>query len=505
MPKTHHGTTYNAIQTAPIARRRRTSLVAKHTPPQPDMATTTTVQTAVGTIPPAPRQPNNGNPPPLGGPVGDGGGNPPPPGGAGGAGSSSPPPPGGGGGGRPPGAPGGIAPAVFPPAFALTPSLAVAGYLDYNNPSHIKLFKSATYPFAQEFDVNQEGLKLFLENFKQRAFISNWWPTLTINRNGRALNLIDNYGMFTMEEVTNHAQTYLQQPNRNAQNSVQILECLSASLTEQGRQKVALKVDQYTVTPAGAGAQPIADGLCYFKVIIQLAYLDTRATSTTICNRLAALSSKISEFDDDVVMFNEYVETQVAALEARGKESNDLLVNLFNAYSSVSDSSFHPWIRAKKDAYNEGQDYTVEQLLTLAKNKFMELKEEDLWKQQSPEEKKIIAMAAEIAALKKQNGKKADNKTSQNNNKGKSKSSGNKKGEVPWYYNNPDNKKTMTRNDKTYHWCINHGKNGKWVIHHPDQCKFNKKDSNDKPLKDTEHPNKLKVSALQSIMQDEDF
>ena len=79
----------------------------------------------------------------------------------------------GGGGGGPPTGPVGAATAAALPNFALTPSLVIQGYLNYTNSSHIKLYKTATHPFAQEFDVNQEGLKLFLENFKQRAFVSN--------------------------------------------------------------------------------------------------------------------------------------------------------------------------------------------------------------------------------------------------------------------------------------------------------------------------------------------
>ena len=71
---------------------------------------------------------------------------------------------------------------------------------------------------------------------------------------------------------------------------------------------------------------------------------------------MATLSTKISELDDDVVVFNEYVKNQVATLQAHGEESNDLLVNLFQAYMSVSDKEFQPWICAKRDLYNEGQD-----------------------------------------------------------------------------------------------------------------------------------------------------
>ena len=259
MPKTCRGTSSNAITTSPskpITRKKTTPLFAKHQPLQPDMVTTTIrATTAIANAT-------------VGGSTGDTGGT------AGGAGAP------GGSGGGPPAGPVSAAAAASLPNVALTPSLAVQGYLDYANLSHIKLYKTAMYPFTQEFDINQEGLKLFLENFKQQAFVSNWWPTLTIQKNGQQLNLIDNYDLFTMEEVTNHALTFVGQPNRHAQNLVQILECLSATLTERRQQKVALKVDQYTITPLGGHL--VAEGLCYFKVIVQLAYLDMCATTTTI-------------------------------------------------------------------------------------------------------------------------------------------------------------------------------------------------------------------------------
>ena len=35
---------------------------------------------------------------------------------------------------------------------------------------------------------------------------------------------------------------------------------------------------------------------------------------------------------------------------------------------------------------------------------------------------------------------------------------------TPWYFKNPDNLKTMVRNDKEYHWCKHHGEVGKLRI-----------------------------------------
>ena len=157
----------------------------------------------------------------------------------------------------------------------------------------------------------------------------------------------------------------------------------------------------------------------------------------------------------------------MAALHAQGEQSNNLLVNLFQAYMSVSDKEFHPWICAKRDQYNEGQDYTVSQIMELAKNKFLGLQEDGLWKLQTPEEKKIIALTAEIANLKKKANKNPNAKKGKKGKKSDDKANQNK-----WYIKNPDNKKTIVRNKKTYHWCVHHRENGKWVLHHPDQCKL---------------------------------
>ena len=82
-----------------------------------------------------------------------------------------------------------------------------------------------------------------------------------------------------------------------------------------------------------------------------------------------------------------------------------MLVNLFQAYMLVSDKEFHLWICAKRILYNKGQDYMVLQIMELAKNKFLGLQEDGLWKLQTPEEKKIIALTAEIANLKKKANK----------------------------------------------------------------------------------------------------
>ena len=145
-------------------------------------------------------------------------------------------------------------------------------------------------------------------------------------------------------------------------------------------------------------------------------------------------------------------------------------------------------------------------LMELAKNKFSSLVEDNTWKQQTPEEKQIVAMTAEIKALKKaakRNSKKDDKDDGLDKKKTKKKS--NKKDDA-WFFKNPDNKKTMTCNGKDYNWCPYHGENGKWVCHALEQCEIFLKKQAEKKKGEDDPKVKLKVAALQSLVEeDEDF
>ena len=282
---------------------------------------------------------NTSGPNGPGGSGGSGGG------GSGGSGDSG----GGGGSGGAPGpapAPGQGAGGT-PAPFALTPALIKNTYLDYTNPADVKLYNKAVQPLEPEFDLDPSGLKLFLENLKQRAFVSNWNNTLTVPSQGIVYNLIDEYGTVSLEDVRRRAMIYHGRQTRSAQNSVQILNCLTATLTETARARVALESESYTINGS-------PDGVLYLKVILRLAHIDTKATVNVIRTRLSTLDTKMAELQDDIITFNEYVKTQRAALSARGETTFDLLVNLFKAYKVVGDSAFQRYIEAKENTYNEG-------------------------------------------------------------------------------------------------------------------------------------------------------
>ena len=83
----------------------------------------------------------------------------------------------------------------------------------------------------------------------------------------------------------------------------------------------------------------------------------------------------------------------------RGKDSSDLLVNLFAAYLSVQDRDFHHYMRMQHNLYTNGdKDFEVVQPLEVATNKFKMIVEVGSWKSPTASELQFVALTTEIAA-----------------------------------------------------------------------------------------------------------
>ena len=439
---------------------------------------------------PAQQVPGNPNNPGQQGGAGGGGA-----GGGGGGGA------GGGGGG---GAAGGAA-AALPANFALTPALVTNNYLDYSQTADAKLYYKAIAPIATPFDLSSANMKDFLEAVLDKAVLVNWVMTLLIMWNGMQYNLIQHYGVLTLEAIRQHVLTYAGTPTRHAQNATMMFACLRDSLTEAARKRVALEAHKYRING-------MADGLLYFKVIVGIAHLDTRATVTVIRTRLSSLDTKISDLQDNIIELNEFVKAQQAGLEARGERTDDLLVNLFKAYKACKDKEFTTWVKTKEDAYNEGNDFTPEELMTLADNKYQSLIDAGNWLQQTEDQKRIVAMAAQIDTLEKAkaNAKKPDGKKgAKNTKKGKKNDKNKKGGRFAWLYEEPGPNQPKEKDIKgtMWYWCVHHGQKGKWVKHPPDKCELRKekekKDKENKPKPSTDS-GAMKVTGMVAVYPDDD-
>jgi hypothetical protein len=304
--------------------------------------------------------------------------------------------------------------------------------------------------------------------------------------------------------------TYFGTATRHAQNSRMMFACLRESLTEEAQQKVSLESHKFRI-------QNELDGLLYFKVIVGIAHLDTRATVTVICTRLSSLDTKILDVQDNIIELNAFVQLQQAGLEARGERTDDLLVNLFKA---CQDTEFKTWVKRAEDNYNKGTNITPEELMTLADNKYQSLIDSGTWLQQTEDQKRIVAMAAQIQSLEKsktttvkKDGKKGAN-TSKNPKKNKKDKNSKKNAKYAWKYEAPKTGQPNKKEIKGTKWyfCPHHGDHGMWVKHTLQRCEIRKKLEAEGKLKDTK-PTKeqslgeastMKVAGMIATYPDDD-
>jgi hypothetical protein len=206
---------------------------------------------------------------------------------------------------------------------------------------------------------------------------------------------------------------------------------------------------------------------------------------------------------NDIVKFNQYVNTLLEGLTSRDEATNGLLTNLFKGYKAASDKTFVAYIKKKEDEYDEGQNILPKNLMTLTAHKYKILKEKNEWEAPSAEEEKIMALEARITKMVKDN-------QSSNKTKSTSKTSKPASKDMSWKYIEPpdaDKGKPITWNNKEWWWCKNHKA---FVRHKPDECegkgvKPNASTKSDTNKKDTKDTRQLKFSkAIQAVNEGED-
>lgn len=380
-----------------------------------------------------------------------------------------------------------------PVAFALTPGQANPNQpIDYTTTVGNKIWEHATESLPFKFNAEAKEVNAFREKLMERAEKQGWnmdgSDVLTIpDGNGNQYNIINEYGRLSFEEIRNHVSTYAATESRQAQNNNQMYHCIMNSLTKDGQAKILAEQSKYHT---GEGNNRRPSGPLLFKLLMQKAVIDTRATASLLRENLSSLDTYMPTVNSNIEDFNKYVKNNYEGLRARGERCDDIMINLFKGYESASDSEFVRYIRAKKDKYEDGDDMEPEQLMTFALNKYESLVKNGRWNAKSVEQEQIVALSAELKQLKDTNLKLAKSVTSQvsgnrrngnqqqrsnNQNRNRNNRSGNKsnnKGKrrndkwawkkVPPKDNEPQSKSV---NGKTYHWCDEHLL---WTLHHPD-------------------------------------
>jgi hypothetical protein len=324
-------------------------------------------------------------------------------------------------------------------------------------------------------NVNQAN-----EALMQRASESAWDATcadiLNIpDSNGTLRNVISEYGLLRSQNIRDHTITYHTRQTRQAQNGVQMGQCLINSMTEAGKLKIMKESDAHYV-------DGILSGPLLLKLILKKAIIDSRTTSANLREQLTTLDSYMASVDCNVELFNQHVKEVVAGLRARGESTDELVVNLFKAYRVVGDSEFSRYMKNKRDAYDDGEDVQPDPLMSVALAKSQSLIESGVWSMMSPDQERLVALLSEVNMLKDRKLKLS--KDTQGGKKGKKpedkfkrspKPSKKKSDEDTWAWKKvppqagEPKTKRMPGFDKDHHWCDDHQA---WTVHLSEDCEL---------------------------------
>ena len=114
---------------------------------------------------------------------------------------------------------------------------------------------------------------------------------------------------------------------------------------------------------------------------------------------------KLLQLKGNITEFNQWVRKQMGRLHAREQEAVDLLYYLWKTYKAAPDEEFVVYIKDLKSQADDGRaTYTAEDLMIRAENKYEArlLDEENTWGKPTDEQEKMVAMTAEITALKRE-------------------------------------------------------------------------------------------------------
>jgi hypothetical protein len=364
--------------------------------------------------------------------------------------------------------------------FARTPAFANnRAIIDYNTREGHNLYYKNIRGFygatdTDKFNSQPEGLKGFFNELIQRVDEADWMDLFMVpldneDVDGEALFFLKHYGMFTLAALTEYIEVHrIGNQDRWEQDNVQAQMCIMNSLSQDAKHRIGVWADDYTI-------EGEIQTLLLLKVIIRESRGDTNHRKLVLRQQLSSLDLKVESLGWSITKLHTHVKDTVEDLTALGETTQDLLANLFKAYAKVPDDEFVLYVNTKRQLYDEGTNYTPEQIMTFAGDKYKQRVEDKTWIAPSKDQEKIVALEAAVAKLSKKNKITSTNATSNatSNNSGPQRAA--------WQMVKPTeteikNKYTKKVDGKVFKWCNKHGF---WSKHSTEQCRLTEKSETD--------------------------
>ena len=241
----------------------------------------------------------------------------------------------------------------------------------------------------------------FVKAFENRCNIMGWNSgtqnvTKFLNQDNVMIDIVKNYGQIAEQDLKVGCETFCRvggtsHQARATQNNHMMAQCLTKSLTSAAKTRLKVFQSQYTF-------DGVENGPLIYKKIMQLATIDSIATTKTLRANLTNLPIYAASVNGDIDLINFYFKVNYSQILARGATINDPVSKLFDAYLSVSDFAFKEYMKKKQEAYHDGDlgtSLTHEKRMAQATAKITYLTTQGLRGSRSPDKEKLIAMIAD--------------------------------------------------------------------------------------------------------------
>jgi hypothetical protein len=277
--------------------------------------------------------------------------------------------------------------AAVPPAVAVAIAVAInpcdqgINALDFNWFNNVKFYQKDIKGLdeSEQYDLSPGKFKSFLHNLRQRSDVYGWngvlnVPPIVIAPAVPVLNhILDSYGTISMAACTAHATAYMTARHQTTQNAAMLYHFLFVSLTLEARNEV-------NVDPISLTVMIIKDVLCFLRIIITKAQLDTIGTLETWCSNLGELPVRLVDLSGNIIAFHQHVNTLTNALDSYGQTYPELIINLFKAYKQIEDREFSTYIMVTRIGYNANPNaYQSRNLMEGVKNNYKLAVEAGTW------------------------------------------------------------------------------------------------------------------------------
>ena len=254
--------------------------------------------------------------------------------------------------------------------------------------------------------------------------------------------------------------------DRSGQNNAIIYQCLRASLSTKALSKLDKRSNEFIING-------VPSALCFLKVCVQAACLDTNKSATAARKALMKLELMV----EDVVDFNinDFVEEVNNLLEILGafdREYNDqdLMINTIEAFRKVPDDRFQRWVDRREDELNEGITKS-EKLLTAAKTECEARMLNEDWCKPNERGAQIMALDTKLEDLSLKLKKGSRPRGSNDKESDKQSPMRHPKECETWGPPKEGESKIRfiksKRGQKPIHWCPKHQR---WVVHKTEDC-----------------------------------